>query len=106
MPKKYEPTPEERQQIVDWYQETKNYAEVSRRCGLSTLIVKRIVTESQVDKNNKVIPDKVELSCATATIPIEQPRSWMKGEASEVYYHYYELLKKTSEEIRVNNGIL
>ena len=46
MPKRYEPTPEMLANILKWYKETKNYTEVSRRTGLTVLIVKRIITEN------------------------------------------------------------
>lgn len=107
MPKRFEPTPELRQNILDWYKETKNYAEVARRSGLSNLLVKRIITESKTDENNKIIPDKIEVICNNKIIPQEKEISLFKNPNEEqVYYHYYELLQEVSEELRRNNGII
>lgn len=47
MPKKFIPSPEQLEQILTRYEETKNYALVSRETGLSAIIIKRIIQESE-----------------------------------------------------------
>ena len=90
MPKRYEPTPEMLVNILKWYKETKNYTEVSRRTGLTVTIIKRIITE-----NSDRIP------VIYNGLPPKE-----KEEYSFNYFQYYEELKKLSEELRNNNGIL
>lgn len=46
MPKKFVPDPELLNVILTRYKETKNYNQVSRETGLSTAIIKRIITEA------------------------------------------------------------
>ena len=90
MPKRYEPTSEMLANILKWYKETKNYTEVSRRTGLTVTIIKRIITE-----NSDRIP------VIYNGLPPKE-----KEEYSFNYFQYYEELKKLSEELRNNNGIL
>lgn len=44
---KFIPTPEQLNTILTRYQETKNYSQVSRETGLSTAIIKRIISENE-----------------------------------------------------------
>ena len=90
MPKRYEPTAEMLANILKWYKETKNYTEVSRRTGLTVLIVKRIITE-----NSDRIP------VIYNGLPPKE-----RQEYSFDYHQYYSELKKLSEELRNNNGVL
>lgn len=107
MPKRYEPTPELRQNIINWYKETNNYAEVARRSNLSSVLVKRIINETEIDESNKVIPEQIEVICNNQTIPKEKEILWFKDyDGEQVYRRYYELLKDLSEELRRNDGIL
>lgn len=43
---KYIPTPEELENILKRYEETKNYSLVSRETGLSVTIIKRLIVEN------------------------------------------------------------
>ena len=107
MPKRYEPTPELRQNIINWYKETNNYAEVARRSNLSSVLVKRIISETETDETNKVIPEQIEVICNNRTVPEEKEILWLKDcDKEQVYRRYYELLKDLSEELRRNDGIL
>lgn len=90
MPKRYEPTSEMLANILKWYKETKNYTEVSRRTGLTVTIIKRVITE-----NSERIP------VIYNGLPPKE-----REEYSFNYFQYYEELKKLSEELRNNNGIL
>ena len=107
MPKRYEPTPELRQNIINWYKETNNYAEVARRSNLSSVLVKRIINETEINESNKVIPEQIEVVCNNRIIPEEKGILWLKNcDEEQVYRHYYELLKDLSEELRRNDGII
>ena len=90
MPKRYEPTSEMLANILKWYKETKNYTEVSRRTWLTVTIIKRVITE-----NSERIP------VIYNGLPPKE-----REEYSFNYFQYYEELKKLSEELRNNNGIL
>lgn len=46
MGKKFVPTPEQLEQILTRYEETKNYSLVSRETGLGPTVIKRIIEES------------------------------------------------------------
>lgn len=99
MPKKYEPTPEMLKQILDWYEETHNYSEVTRRSGLSSVVVKRIIVENTEPKNSVIVK-------TNNFSPQEHYVDWLHTDFSQTYFTYYSKLKQLSEELRANNGIL
>lgn len=68
MPKKFIPTPELLQTILTRYEETHNYAAVSRETGISANIIKRIISENTeaakpvaVLQSPAVIPQETQL---------------------------------------------
>lgn len=94
---KYEPTKELKEQIIQWYNETKNYTEIARRTGLSTFIIKRIVSEN----SSEILVDKVIVKY-NGIIPKEHLIEWLNSE--NAHSIYYQKLKELSNELRANNG--
>jgi hypothetical protein len=100
MPKRYEPTPELRNNILKWYKECGTYSEVARRSNLSVAIVKRIITEAKQEEDSIIVKYH-------GVAKFENPNSWVLINNDElVYQKYYSLLKELCEELRLKNGEL
>lgn len=78
MPKKFEPTPELRQQILIRYKETSNYSLISRETNLSVAIVKRIIQEG----------DATSTVAAKPNIPTKKPTTTAQILAYKKEYVY------------------
>lgn len=94
MPNKYEPNEEELKLIMSYYAESGTYAEVARRVGLSTFIVKRII-----DENNKMRANRL-ISALTYDGPIPTEPS------VKDYRDFKEKVEEFYKEVGTNGGLL
>ena len=93
MGKKYIPSEEELNNILNIYYNSKNYSETSRQTGLSTATIKRIVLEN-AGKQVNIPKNIVQYEFLPPVEPI-----------SKIEYNYSIVAKKLYEEIS-ENGLL
>lgn len=100
MPKRYEPSLEEKNNIIQWYKKYGTYAEVARQSGLTPTLVKRIITEAKQEEDCIIVK-------YNGMAKLENPNLWVLLEEEEkVYLKYYSLLKELCVKLRANNGEL
>lgn len=94
MATKFNPTPEQMEEMVKWYEEHKTYISVANKFGISSAVASRVIKEYYAGKGNKANIYKYDG---------EDPVEPTEPQLTKAQF-YYELLKFGKEYL--NNGTL